>query len=453
MSNTKKVKKGFDIKLVGQADKQISSFAESNVFALKPSDFIGIQRPKLMVKVGDTVKAGSPMLFDKMTPDVLYTSPVSGEVVEIVRGAKRRLLEIRVLADKELEFESFTQYSSADLQKVSREEAVAQMCKAGVWPHIIQRPYGVVANPQDTPKAIFISAFDSHPLAPDYEFAFQGEEAYLQAGIDVLAKFTDRVHLGLNGAVSNSIFAGLQNCEQTAFTGKHPVGNVGVQIHEISPINKGDLYWTVSATGLAAIGKLFLTGKYDASRVIAITGSEVKKPAYAKVLAGTCIKPLVEGNVNEGHLRYISGNVLTGEKIAQDGFLGFYHNQFTVIPEGDGEQEFLGWITPQSNRVSFHKAFGLLSFLNPNKEFRLDTNTRGEKRRFVVSGAFEEVMPMNILPTHLMKAIIAEDFDNMEALGIYELVEEDVALCEFIDVSKNDIQAILRKGLDLLQYS
>ncbi|BDC98221.1 Na(+)-translocating NADH-quinone reductase subunit A [Persicobacter psychrovividus] len=453
MSNTKKLKKGFDIRLVGQADKQITSFAKSSVFALKPSDFIGIQRPKLKVKVGDTVKAGSPVLFDKMTPEVLYTSPVSGEVVEIVRGAKRRLLEVRILADKELEYETFNQFNIADLSNVSAEQITEQLCASGVWPQIIQRPYGVVANPKDKPKAIFISSFDTHPLAPDTDFAFQGEEQHLQAGIEALSKFTNQIHVGLNAKSPSKVFSGLKGVTFTSYEGQHPAGNVGIQIHHTTPINKGDLYWTVSPAGLADIGRMLLSGKYDPQRVIAVTGSEVKKPTYTKVHAGTSIKSLVEGNVNSGHLRYISGNVLTGEKIAADGFLGYYHNQVTVIPEGDGEQEFLGWITPQAERLSFSKAFGLLSFLNPKKEYRLDTNTRGEKRRFVVSGEFEKVLPMDIYPVHLFKAILAEDYENMEALGIYELVEEDVALCEFIDVSKNDIQSILRKGLDLLQYS
>jgi len=453
MSKTIKLKKGFDINLAGKAEKTVANTPLSETFAIKPTDFVGMKRPKLHVKEGDTVKAGSPVLYDKMQEEVMICSPVSGEVVEVKRGAKRKILEIKILADKEVAFESFKSYSVSDLQGLSKEDAYAQMAAGGVWPNIVQRPYGVVANVADTPKAIFISTFDSSPLAADRGFALKGKEEAFQAGIDILKKFTEgKIHLNfdMHGEVAN-VFTNVQGVEHNKFSGKHPAGNVGVQIHHLDPVNKGEVAWTVTPYGVAQIGSLFLEGKYDASRVVAVAGSEVSAPQYHNTYVGACINKLVDGNLKTDHVRYISGNVLTGERIEGDGYLGYYSDMLSVIPEGD-QPEFLGWIKPQKERLSFHRAWGLFSFLNgKNKEYVLDSNTNGEPRAFVQTGTFEQVTPMDIYPTYLIKAILAEDFDNMEALGIYEIIEEDLALCEFIDVSKHDIQQIVRDGLELMQ--
>lgn len=454
MSKVIKLNKGFNINLAGKAEKRLAGDLFPKTYALKPTDFYGIKRPKLLVKEGDTVKAGTPILYDKMQEKVMFSSPVSGEVVEIKRGAKRKLLEVKILADKEIAFESFPKHSSADIPNLSQEVLVENMLKSGLWPHLIERPYGVVANPEVTPKSIFISTFDTHPLAPDYDFLLKGQENYFQAGLDVLKKLTSGpVNLGLNGdAEVSAMFAQAKNVNTHKFSGKHPAGNVGVHIHHVDPINKGDVVWTVNPVGVVQIGKLFLEGKYDASKTIALVGSEVKKPQYYRTYNGACLDTLIEGNIKPGKVRYISGNVLTGEKIEPDGYQGFHHNMITVIPEGD-YYEFLGWMKPTGARPSFHRAWGLLAFLNPKKEFVVDTNTNGEERAFVQTGVFEKVTPMDILPVHLLKAIMAEDYDEMEALGIYELVEEDLALCEYIDVSKHDVQAILREGLTLMQNS
>ncbi len=453
MSKIVKLKKGFDINLAGKAQKKIATTPPSETFAIKPTDFVGMKRPKLLVKEGDNVKAGSPVLYDKMQGNVMFCSPVSGEIVEVKRGAKRKLLEIKILADKEIEFEQFQTYSVSDLQSLSREDATAQMTKGGVWGHLIQRPYGIVANEADTPKSIFISAFDSHPLAADIAFTLKEDGEAFKTGIEILKKFTQGpIHLNhdLNGEVS-AIFSNIDGIQDNKFSGPHPSGNVGVQIHHIDPIAKGDIVWTVSPYGVAQIGKLFSKGIYDASKLVAVAGSEVQEPQYYKTFIGASINKLVDGNLKQDHVRFISGNVLTGEKIDKDGYLGFYDNLLTVIPEGD-QPEFLGWIKPQKERLSFHRAWGLFSFLNgKNKEYALDSNTNGEARAFVQTGTFEQVTPMDIYPTYLIKAIMAEDYDNMEALGIFEVIEEDLALCEFIDVSKHDIQHIVRDGLELLQ--
>ncbi|MBK6266930.1 Na(+)-translocating NADH-quinone reductase subunit A [Marivirga sp. S37H4] len=451
MSQTIKLKKGFDINLAGKAAKVVSDAPKPETFAIKPTDFPSITRPKLLVEQGDKVKAGTPLLYDKMADNILYCSPVSGEIAEINRGDKRKLLEIRILADTENQYETFEKFSSSDLKGLSKEDAINQMLKSGVWANIIQRPYGIVANPEDKPKAIFISAFDTHPLSPDYNFIYKDQDEAFQTGLNILKKLTTgKVHLNISA--DNEVarmFSQAEGVQINQFSGKHPAGNVGVQIHHLDPINKSDVAWTVKPYGVIQIGKLFLEGKYDASKIVALTGSEVKEPKYYKTFTGASIKNIIKDNIKEGHVRYITGNPLTGEKISDTGYLGFYDEQITVVPEGDFE-ELLGWIKPTTSKLSFYRAIGLLSFLNKKKEYVLNTNTNGEERAFVLTGRFEEVLPMDILPMYLFKAIMAEDFDEMEALGIFELVEEDVALCEFIDTSKHELQMILRKGINLM---
>ncbi len=458
MSDVIRLKKGFDINLVGKAEKRLIDNIYPDTVALMPDDFVGMGRPKVLVQEGDLVKAGTPIFFDKSMEEVMFTSPVSGEVVEIKRGEKRKLLEVKILVDKQIDYLEFERYTISQLASLTKKDIMPELLRSGVWTNVIQRPYGVIANPQDTPKAIFISTFDSSPLAPDYDFIFKGQEQFFQAGIDILKKIVPQncnIYLGINAkAEVSKIFGSTKNVILKKFEGKHPVGNVGVQIHHVSPINKGEIVWTLNPYGVIQIGKLFLNGEYDASKIIALVGSEVTSPQYYKTFIGANIEKYVKGNTRNEHVRYISGNVLTGHKIEKNGYLGFYHHQITVIPEGDRPRFLLtdGWLAP-TDRLSFHRAFGLLSFLNPSKERVLDTSTNGEERAFVVTGAYEKVLPMDILPMHLIKAILANDYDEMEALGIYEVIEEDFALCEFVDVSKQDLQALIRKGIDMIRES
>jgi len=449
MSKIVKLKKGFDLNLVGKAPLEFIQVAAATTFAIKPTDFPGIQRPKVLVNEGDTVKAGTPILLDKAMDQVIYASPVSGEVVEIKRGDKRKLLEIKILADATVTHEKS---GALDLNQ-DRAALASKLAASGVWPNLIQRPFGIVANPADSPKAIFVSGFDTHPLAPEVPFLLQGEERYFQAGIDALAKLTSgKVHLNVDGSKAvPAIFSGVKNAQINQFSGPHPAGNVGTQIHHLDPINKGDIAWTIAPYGVVQFGKFVLEGIYDASKVIALTGSEMSQRGYVKTFTGANVSSFVGGSTQADSLRIIAGNVLTGEKVDAQGYLGFYHNQVTVIPEGKYE-EFLGWLKPSSSKLSFHKAIGMFSFLNRG-EFKVDTNTHGEERPFVVSGVFEKVMPMDILPTYLFKAIVTEDFDEMEELGLYEVIEEDVALCEFVDPSKNELQELVRHGIELLMYN
>lgn len=458
MSRTIQLKQGFDIRLKGKASAHLIEDVQAKVYALKPTDFNHITRPKVLVKEGDHVKAGTPLFFDKKNPEVMLTAPVSGEVVEVKRGERRFPTEIRILSDGYIEYEEFPVYKADEISKLSHQEIVELMCRSGVWANLIERPFGLIAHPEHTPKAIFISGFDTAPLAPDYDILLRGEETYLQAGIQVLQKLTPgKIFLSLAASKPSQILKGLEGVEINYFEGKHPAGNVGVHIHHLAPIAKGEYVWTIHPYGLAQVGKLFLKGIYDATTIFALTGSEVSTPQYYKTYRGAQLRPFIEGNLvrDERQVRIVSGNVLTGEKVNMDGFLGFYHHQVTIIPEGN-YYDFMGWILPisqTSRSLSFHRGLGMLSALFPKKEYVLDTNYHGEERPFVQTGIYEKVLPMDIYVEFLLKACLANDIDNMEALGIYEVIEEDIALCEFIDPSKIKMQQILREGIETLLNS
>ncbi len=443
MSKVIKIKKGLDIRLKGKAEKQLVELDMSASYAVKPTDFEGLT-PKLLVKAGHEVKAGTPLFFDKYRPEILFTSPVSGKVLEVNRGERRKILEIIVEPDGKQEYESFKKANPNDLQA---EEIKENILKSGLWPAIMQRPYAIIANPKDTPKAIYISGFDSAPLAPDYEFILKDSFNDFQTGVDALNKLTQKVNLSLHKERNTDFFKTTKGVDIYEFSGPHPSGSIGVQINHIDPLNKGEIVWYVNPADVAKIGKLFNEGVYDATKIIALTGSEVKEPKYYKILNGAEIASIIDSKISSNNVRYISGNVLTGEKIVKSSFIGYYHYQITVIPEGN-EPEFMGWATPGFGKFSMTRTF--FSWLNPNKELVLDTNLHGGLRPFVVTGELEKVFPMDILPMQLLKAIIVEDIDLMEQLGIYEVAEEDFALCEVVNTSKIEIQQLVRKGINLM---
>ncbi len=443
MSNTFSIRKGLDIKLLGEAEKTIKEIP-TKVCAIKPPDFHGVF-PKLLVKEGDEVKAGTPLFYNKYKENILFTSPVSGKVREIRRGAKRVLLEVSVDAAPDQEFVDF---GAADPNSLDKAAIIEKMLKSGVWPFIRQRPYSIIANPDDDPKAIMIPAFDSAPLAPDFDLIVEGQEADFQAGVDALKKLTGgKVYLNISDKQSSQVFNNAKGVEINTFSGPHPAGNVSTQISRISPLNRGEVVWYLRPQEVLSIGRLFTQGKLDPSRVIALTGSEIEKPVYYKTILGASISGMTDGNVKEGKLRYISGNALTGTKIEKTGFVGFYDSQLTVIPEGD-HSEFLGWAMPRINKFSFYYTF--LSWMMPRKKYRLDTNYNGGERAFILTGKFEQVFPLDIYPMQLVKSIMIEDIDQMENLGIYEVDEEDFALCEFISTSKINLQKTVREGIDLM---
>lgn len=438
-----KLKRGLDIKISGHSEKKLVLDIHSDLYGVKPVDFPGLT-PKLTVRPGDKVLAGSPVFYDKVRPEIMFTSPVSGNVMAVVRGDQRKLLEIVIQKDGD----EYIQFEKSDPAKLSREKVKESLLSSGLWPSIRQRPYHRIANPADVPKSIFISGFDSSPLAPDYKFIIDNSSASLfQNGIVALKKLTDgKINLVLNGkGESSETLKKAADVEIHQFSGPHPAGNVGVHIHHIDPINKGEIVWFVNIQDILSIGRLFAEGIYKPEKIIALTGSEVINRQYYKIISGASIAPYVKNNVKEGQLRYISGNVLTGSRIEPEGFVGYYDSQVTVIPEGD-YFEFFGWAKPGADKFSFSKTF--LSSLAPRKSYRLDTNLHGGERAFVITGIYEKVLPMDIYPMQLLKAILFNDIDGMENLGIYEIAEEDFALCEFICPSKIEIQSIVRQGLD-----
>ncbi|MFA6334584.1 MAG: Na(+)-translocating NADH-quinone reductase subunit A [Bacteroidales bacterium] len=453
MSNHIRLRRGLNIPLKGSALSQITKTISSDILAMKPADF-RLLNPKLLVKEGDSVKAGTPVMSDKKRPEIVFCSPTSGTISQFIRGEKRKLLEIRIQSDKKNEFLPIT---TPNFRSATRKELIDTLVSGGLWPTIIQRPYGIIPNPEVEPKSIFISGFDSSPLAPNLDFALKKEMEHIQIGVDILNMLAKGgVHISLHASnYASTPFHKLEKVIIHTFDGPHPVGNVGVQIHHINPINKGEVVWTIDLYSVAAIGKLFAKGIYDVKKIIAITGPRVNKPSYVECLPGMCMTDIKEYAGNPGckrgeslPIRYVSGNILTGDNVGAYGFLGFYHHQITLLSEGSYNEMF-GWAKPfRLKKFSFSHSY--FSWLFPSKEYSMDTNLNGGERAFVMTGIYEKVLPMNIYPMFLLKAILAEDIDRMEALGIYEVIEEDLALCEYVCPSKIEIQEIVSKGIDLM---
>ncbi len=449
MPKTIKIRKGLNIPLLGSAERILQTAPSADVYAIKPPDFHGLT-PKMLVKEGDPVKAGTPLFYDKYNEKILFTSPVSGTFQEVVRGEKRRIMEVLVKPDGK---EDYIDFGAASVASLSREQIIERLLLSGSWPFIRQRPYSVIANPDDHPGAIFVSAFSSAPLAPDYDFLVNGLEDLFQTGLDAIAKLTDGdLHLSVNAKNTKSVaFLQAKGVKLHYFEGPHPAGNVGIQIHHIAPLNKGDVVWYLDVQDLIIIGRLFDKGVFDATRIVALTGPEVLSPRYYRIKTGAQLLSITGNNLHrqkEMNCRIISGDALTGTKVEEKGYLGFYDNQVTVIPEGN-ENEFLGWLIPNPNRYSMSRTWP--SFLMPWKKYRHDTNVRSGERPFVMTGVYEKVLPMDVMPMQLLKAIMINDIDKMEQLGIYEVAPEDFALCEYVCPSKIEIQGIIRGGLDTIR--
>ena len=446
MANVIKLRKGLDINLKGKAVQELKPVKEPGFYALVPDDFTGIT-PKVVVKEQEYVMAGGPLFIDKNHPELKFVSPVSGVVTSVERGARRKVLNIVVEAAAEQDYEEF---GKKNVNALDGESVKAALLEAGMFAFIRQRPYDVIADPTMSPKAIFVSAFDSNPLAPDFEFVLKGEEANFQTGLDALAKMA-KTYLSISVKQKAAALTQAKNVTVTAFDGPNPAGNVGVQINHISPVVKGETVWTIGAEAVIFIGRLFNTGRVDMTRKVAVTGSEVLRPAYCNLKVGALLTNVFSGNVTtDKTLRYISGNVLTGKKVSPNGFLGAFDSQLTVIPEGDNIHEMLGWIMPRFNQFSVnHSYFSWL--MGKNKEYVFDARIKGGERHMIMSNEYDKVFPMDIYPEYLVKAIIAGDIDRMEALGIYEVAPEDFALCEFVCSSKVEVQRIVRAGLDMLR--
>ncbi|MFC4691053.1 Na(+)-translocating NADH-quinone reductase subunit A [Dokdonia genika] len=443
MSKDIRIKKGLDIRLVGEAEKTISEGPRSRTITIRPSDF-HLVTPKMVLKEGASLKAGDEIFYSKSQEEIKFVSPVAGTITEIKRGARRVITDIVIEAD----YAGATRDLGALSPTADAATVKARLLEGGVWPFIKQRPYDVVANPTVSPKAIFISGVNTGPLAADLDFVLAGKEAALQAAVTALGKLTEGgVHVSISS--SASVFASLTGVTTYTVKGPHPAGNVGTLINKTSPINKGETAWTVAAQDLVVIGELLLTGKFNAQRVISVSGSSIKAPKYYRTIIGAEVSTFAyDAGVDGDNNRFISGNVLTGAKVKPDGALGFYATEFVVIPEGD-DYEFFGWNKPVFDKISPSRAL-TFSWLQPKKKYDLDTNTNGEHRAFVVTGNYEEVFPLDIYPMQILKACMVEDLDEMEALGMYEVAPEDFALTEFMCVSKQPHQEIIRKGLDVM---
>lgn len=438
MAKVIKLRKGLDINLKGKAAKETVSTSCAGEYALIPDDFCGL-KPKVVVKEGDAVKVGDALFVDKLHPEVKFVSPVSGTVSLVERGDRRKLMSVRVQADGKQEARQFD----------VKGDVKSLLLESGLFGFFRQRPYDVVANPEDAPKAIFVSAFNSMPLSQDFEYVMAGQEADFQAGITALSKVA-KVYLGISSKQSSAALKAAKDCEVNVFDGPAPAGNVGVQINHVSPINKGEVVWTLGAEEVIFVGRLMNSGAVNLTRTIALAGSEVNAPKYYKVLVGQKLTTLIDGNVKVEGSRIINGNVMTGIKTSAEGFLGAHATEVNVIPEGDHADEMLGWIMPRFNTFSTHRSYFSWLF-GKKKEYVLDARIKGGERHMIMSGEYDKVFPMDIYAGYLVKAIIAGDIDRQEALGIYEVAPEDFAIAEFVDSSKLELQRIVREGLDILR--
>ena len=446
MSKDIKIKKGLDIKLKGEAQKTKGNAIVSKYCTIRPEDFHGII-PKLVAKEGTSVKAGETVFYNKDNEAMKFVSPVSGQVIEVLRGPRRRIDAIKIDADST---QNHVDHGKFDIDNADAQKVKDHLLASGCWPFIKQRPYDVIANPESSPKAIFISGYASAPLAADYDVVLEGKEAELQAAINALGKLTEgAIHVGV-GKGGNSPLAGLSGITLHKVSGPHPAGNVGVLINKLDPVNKGEVVWTINPQDLVIIGELLLTGKFSAERTIAMVGSSVQEPRYLVTKIGSEVATMIydKGIEKDANVRIISGNVLTGKQVKPDGSLDYYSNTITVIPEGD-DYEFFGWNKPVFNKISSSRAL-TFSWMNPKKKYDLDTNTNGEHRAFVLTGNYEQVFPLDIYPLQILKACMYKDLDEMEALGMYEVAPEDFAVTEFVCVSKQPHQQIIREGLDLM---
>lgn len=445
MSKDIRIRKGFNLNLDGEANKILVDIHPSKTFALKPADFFSTT-PKLLVKEGAKVEKGTPLFFAKENPRVHFVSPVSGEVIAITRGAKRRILEVIVTQDDSA---AAVKHEIPELNTLDQEQTKEILLKAGAWPFITQRPYGTIARPEDTPKAIFVSTYTTAPLDVDYDFLLKNNKTEFQKGIDVLAKLTDNLTLTADASFKG-LFEKIENANIVGVSGNHPAGNVGVQIHQLNPINAGEIVWVVNPEDVANIGALFMNGEFSAQRTVALVGSSVGNPQYYKATIGASISALLKDAKidNSQPNRYINGDVLTGMATSPDNYLGFYNNLLSIIPEGNKYRMF-GWLPFVDNNIpSMSKTS--LSWLFGKRKAKVNTNLNGEERALVVTGEMEKVLPMDIYPMQLLKACMVQDIERMEALGIYEVVPQDFALVDFSSTSKIEAQEIIKQGIELM---
>lgn len=441
-----KIKKGLNLPIEGSPEQKIDQGPKISKVALMGDDVAGM-KPTMIVQVGDKVKVGQLLYTDKKTEGVNYTSPASGEVIEINRGARRAFQSVVIKVEGE-DHVSFEAYKGAEISTYGEKEVRALLLESGMWPSLRRRPFSTVAKPEETPSSIFVTAIDTNPLAADPAVIIKENEGAFKHGLKVLSKLAPKVYLCTEGSsqVAGSDVDGVQ---EEKFSGPHPAGLVGTHIHNLDPVGEKKFVWHINYQEVIAIGKLFETGKLHLERVVALGGPVARKPRLLKTRVGASIEELTKGeSFEEGEVRAVSGSVLSGRNAAGAlGYLGRFHNQVTLIKEGR-EREFLGWHSPGLNKFSV-KPIYLSKFMS--KKFAMNTNKNGSLRAIVPIGSYEKVMPLDILPTYLIRTIMARNTDMAIKLGALELDEEDMALCTFVDPGKNDFGPILRENLTIIE--
>ena len=447
MANVIKLRKGLDINLKGKASKDVAlQVSETDEYALVPEAFVGVT-PKVVVREGDHVNAGDALFVNKACPEVKFASPVSGVVTAIERGDRRKVLCIKVKADAE---QTSTDFGKKIVDEMDGDAVKQALLEAGLFGYINQLPYAVSTTPDTTPKAIFVSTLRDMPLAADFEVELLGNEQAFKTGLTALSKIA-KTYLGAGVNQPNVALMASKEVELNIFDGPCPAGNVGVQVNHIDPVNKGEVVWTVDPAAVIFFGRLFLTGKVDLSKRVAVAGSEIKTPGYAEVLVGTPLSAFVADQLKTTeHVRVINGNPLTGTQASLASYVGGHTSEITAIPEGDDKDEMLGWILPRTDQFSTSRSYFSWLF-GKKKEYVLDARVKGGERHMIMSGEYDSVLPMDIYGEYLIKAIITGDIDKQEQLGIYEVSPEDFAVAEFVDSSKLELQKIVRDGLNTLR--
>ncbi len=442
-----KIKKGLNLKILGEPEQKVNDGNKVSKVAIIGDDFVGM-KPTMEVQVGDSVKLGQLLFTDKKMEGVKFTSPGAGKVIEINRGAKRHFesLVIELEGNEEQTFES---YNTNELSNLDEEKAKSNLINSGLWLSLRERPFSKVANPTHKPNSIFITAMDSNPLAPSVEKVLEGRENDFVNGLVVISKLTEGKLFLCKEPNANIPTTELDKLVVEEFEGPHPSGLAGTHIHFHDPIGKNKVVWYINAQDVAAVGSLFTTGKINVDRVIAVAGPGVKSPKLVKTRLGASTADLLKDELIDEETRIISGSVLAGFKADNTyGYLGRYHQQISVIKEGR-QKDFLGWLTPGVSKHSVKPVY--LSSLSPSKKFDLNTSTNGSERAIVPIGSYEKVMPLDILPTYLLRALAVDDVEEAEKLGVLELDEEDLALCTYVCQSKINHGINLRRNLTLIE--
>lgn len=451
------IKKGLSLPLAGEPEQRIEAGNPVSRIALLAADYVGM-RPSFFVKVDDVVKRGQPLFENKKEPGVLHTAPAAGRVAGIHRGERRALQSVvielseaeRTGAPADSECQPFASYTHKDPALLDRRQVRDLLVESGMWTALRTRPFSKTPPVGAAPHAIFITAMDTAPHAPNLDVVAAGREEDLRVGALVVAKLTDGKVYYCMAPDSKLRPPANIGVEVETFEGPHPAGLAGTHVHLLDPVHRAKTVWYTGLQDVLAMGELFRTGKLPVERVVALAGPRVAKPRLVRTRLGASIDELVEGELKDGESRVISGSVLAGRKASGEvhGYLGRYHQQITVVREGR-EREFLGWMAPGANKFSVTRAF--TSALNRAKKFEFNTNTNGSPRAMVPIGVYERVMPLDILPTHLLRSLVIGDIERAEQLGCLELDEEDLALCTFVCPGKTEYGPILRRNLDIIE--